>query len=206
MKRLLKILISLIGFGVGIGVSQALRQFLDDARLLVNLSSMGYFFTVLGVYLAGAILFAFIFYLISGPIIRRCERIVNGSEAELRSVTVAQEARIQGGTGNLELEDCQLTDASFYMGVGELRMQGWLKGQSYMEQGIGTVTLELDNAAEESFVSVETGIGDVRIYQGGATQWQGGGISGQGCAYGDEEAADRLTVQGGLGSLRIYLQ
>lgn len=86
MKRLLKILISLIGFGVGIGVSQALRQFLDDARLLVNLSSMGYFFTVLGVYLAGAILFAFIFYLISGPIIRRCERIVNGSEAELRSV------------------------------------------------------------------------------------------------------------------------
>ena len=61
MKRLLKILISLIGFGVGIGVSQALRQFLDDARLLVNLSSMGYFFTVLGVYLAGAILFAFIF-------------------------------------------------------------------------------------------------------------------------------------------------
>ena len=86
MKRLLKILISLIGFGVGIGVSQALRQFLDDARLLVNLSSMGYFFTILGVYLAGAILFAFIFYLISGPIIRRCERIVNGSEAELRSV------------------------------------------------------------------------------------------------------------------------
>ena len=128
------------------------------------------------------------------------------AEAELRSVTVAQEARIQGGTGNLELEDCQLTNASFYMGVGELRMQGWLKGQSYMEQGIGTVTLELDNAAEESFVSVETGIGDVRIYQGGATQWQGGGISGQGCAYGDEEAADRLTVQGGLGSLRIYLQ
>ena len=89
MKRLFRIRISLVGFGIGVSIARALCQFLEEGEVLSSFSSMAVLAVNLGLYLFFGLIFAFLFYLMSERIQKHFARIINGSEAELRSVPMS---------------------------------------------------------------------------------------------------------------------
>lgn len=89
MRKLFKAIFTLMGVVVGIGLADTMRKFLETSGFEETIVPNAYPFVVLGLYIFSGVVFTALFYFCSGPIISWCERFVVGSEAELRSVPMA---------------------------------------------------------------------------------------------------------------------
>lgn len=119
MRKLLKALVTLIGGGIGIAVAESIRNLLAATAYMGGLTSTLQVAIVIGLYIVGALIFGIIFFILSEPIIAACERLVNGSEAELRSMNMTD---ILFGCGGLLLG---LTIAFFISKLIEGLVAGW---------------------------------------------------------------------------------
>lgn len=108
----------------------------------------------------------------------------------------AEEVKIEGGVGNVELEGVEFTDADFNCGVGNLDLQGVLLGNNKIDCGVGEVTLDLTGNLEDYDLDIDSGVGTIRV--------NGEKISEEENI--DNDGANSIKVDGGVGDVRINIQ
>jgi hypothetical protein len=108
----------------------------------------------------------------------------------------AKEAKIEGGVGSVNLENVNLTNADINCGVGNLKIGGVLTGETEIKCGIGEVELKLKGNVNDYGLDIDSGVGTISL--------NGEKITDSYKA--NEDAANILKIDGGLGTVKINLE
>ncbi len=130
---------------------------------------------------------------IDGLEVREAYFDFGAGKAELHNMIVHQDTRINCGAGMTEITNGSLYNLDLDMGAGKVILDGKLLGKAKIDAGVGALELNLLGSAEDYFVSVERGIGSVKINgeeQGGETVTFGSG-------------PQLIYVDGGVGSIKV---
>ncbi len=84
--------------------------------------------------------------------------------ALLSDITSTYDTEIDGGAGELKIEECEFTNLDLDIGVGECTASFRLKGESDVHCGVSSTNLTLYAYDDKDYtVKVDKGIGDVEI-------------------------------------------
>ena len=83
--------------------------------------------------------------------------------AKLSDIKTIESASIDGGAGELKIEDCEFTDLDLDIGVGECTAAFGLKGENEIHCGVSSTDLTLYGYNDNYTVEVDKGIGDVVV-------------------------------------------
>lgn len=84
--------------------------------------------------------------------------------AKLSDITVSKNTDIDGGAGELLIENCDFTDLDLDLGVGECSASFILNGESDISSGVGDTEITLlSYSASDYCLKVDKGLGDVMI-------------------------------------------
>lgn len=115
---------------------------------------------------------------------------------EVPAGSVFKEADIDVGVGTLEANDFLCEKLELDCGVSEALINGRITGDCKITGGVGSVTMNLDNAEEEFNYKVECGIGSVDV--------GGNSYSGLGSSKKIDNGADwMMDIECGVGSVEI---
>lgn len=87
--------------------------------------------------------------------------------AKLSDIKATHSASIDGGAGELKIEECEFTNLDLDIGVGECTAAFRLKGENDIYCGVSSTDLTLYGYEDNYTVNVDKGIGDVVV--GGKT-------------------------------------
>ena len=110
----------------------------------------------------------------------------------LKNITVEDYISIEGGAGELSIENGNMHSLELKMGVGELRLRSKLTGSSVLNMGVGESNVTLLGSSKDYSVRIEKGIGEAKIE--GITAVDGM-IFGTG--------ASKVKIDGGIGSIQV---
>lgn len=79
------------------------------------------------------------------------------------NITASNHAEIDGGAGKFAINSGVLNDLDFEMGVGKTDINAVLTGKADIEAGVGEVTINLLDSIDNYRISVEKGIGSVKV-------------------------------------------
>lgn len=117
---------------------------------------------------------------------------LGAGEVEIDRIAADHSARIDGGAGELTIDNGRFADLDFDMGVGEVNMVSSLKGKSKIDYGVGELNLTLVGEPEDYTISLDKGLGSAII---------DGKEMGDGAVYGDGE--NSVEIDGGIGELNV---
>ena len=84
--------------------------------------------------------------------------------AKLSDIKTIESASIDGGAGELKIEDCEFVNLDLDIGVGECTASFRLKGESDVYCGVSSTNLTLYEYDKNDYtVKVDKGIGDVVV-------------------------------------------
>lgn len=104
-------------------------------------------------------------------------------------------ADIDGGAGEIRINNAEINDLDIDMGVGSLRFTGKLTGNCDFDLGIGETRLTLLGSSDDYRIKLDKGIGEARI--------DGHKVS-SGTVYGSGD--NRIDIEGGIGEIRIEFE
>ena len=105
---------------------------------------------------------------------------------------VTGKADIDGGAGEIRIDNAEINDLDIDLGLGSLRFTGKLTGDCDFDLGIGETRLTLLGNSDDYRIKLDKGLGEARI---------GGNKVSSGTVYGS--GANRLDIEGGIGEIRI---
>lgn len=112
--------------------------------------------------------------------------------ARLSDITTTHSTSIDGGAGELRIEECEFVNLDLDIGVGECTAALGLKGESDIHCGVSSTDITLYGHIENYTVEVDKGIGDVVV---------AGEIAKDGDVFGSGESL--VDISCGVGEVDI---
>ena len=119
---------------------------------------------------------------------------LGAGKVEIDNLNVLEETTIDGGAGKIEINANTLHNLSLNMGVGKVSLKTKLTGNNSIEAGIGKLDLNLIGTKEDYKISIEKGIGEIKI--------DGKNIKDE-TIYGNGN--NIIDIEGGIGSISVEL-
>lgn len=116
-------------------------------------------------------------------------------EAQIGKLTANQSIKIDGGAGELVIQEGLLNNLDLDMGVGELDLTGKLLGNSKLDYGIGETNLTLLGSKNDYTIELDKGVGKA-TFDGESMKDES--IYGMG--------ANQIDIDGGVGELNVMFQ
>ncbi|HHX20060.1 MAG TPA: DUF4097 domain-containing protein [Clostridiaceae bacterium] len=113
-------------------------------------------------------------------------------KATLMNVFVNDHAFLDTGAGKISIKDSQFNNLDLDMGVGNFEFSGLLLGKNVLRMGVGSSQIDLTGSLDDYEISIEKGLGDVRVGQDKVG-------NGERLGKGDRE----ISLKGGVGSIQI---
>ena len=110
------------------------------------------------------------------------------------SLTATKEADIDGGAGQLVIEDVSLHELDMDMGVGKTELTARLTGDCSLDMGVGATELTLLGSREDYRLNIEKGVGRMTV---DGDEVQDGTVIGTGAAA--------VKLSGGVGRVTVEL-
>lgn len=120
---------------------------------------------------------------------------LGAGKVEVNDLEVLDNAKIDGGAGEVTINHGNINNLDLDMGVGRLSLNSKLKGSSKIDSGIGRVDLYLLGSVDDYKIELDKGIGSVMI---------DGNTAMDNTIYGT--GVNRLKVSGGIGSINIKFE
>lgn len=114
------------------------------------------------------------------------------SKVSIGKVVVDERAKIDTGVGEFKISDGVLTNLDLNLGVGSSHIAAKLLGDAEINSGIGAVNLILIGVEKDYSVSVEKGIGDIKIDDRSVSDDT---IVGNG--------ENKVRISGGIGAIKV---
>jgi len=115
-------------------------------------------------------------------------------EVRIRELVSRVNTRINGGVGRLAVDSGYMRNLTLNSGVGETDITGQLTGNSRLDSGVGSLSLNLAGDIEDYTIRTDTGIGTVRING----ERHRSGTTGNG--------PNRIDINGGIGSIDVTIR
>ena len=96
-----------------------------------------------------------------------CETLtasVDTGDLTLRNGSASVSADIRANIGDATLQDVALTGLTFNSDLGDALLDGTLRGACSLETNLGDLTLRFADRAENYFVTLEPGMGDLSVH------------------------------------------
>lgn len=117
---------------------------------------------------------------------------LGAGETQIDTLNVFKDCNINGGAGKLTISNGEINDLDFDMGVGETNLTATLIGKNEIDAGIGKLNINLQENKELYKISVDKGLGSIKIDGKEITDNK---------VYGDGE--NYIDIDGGIGSIDI---
>lgn len=117
---------------------------------------------------------------------------LGAGEAEIKSLNVTKDCKIEGGAGKLSVISGNINDLNLDMGVGETNLKTILTGKSEINAGVGNLNIDLQNSKENYRIKTDKGIGNIKI---DGKEISNGEVYGNGSNF--------IDVDGGIGNIEI---
>ena len=100
---------------------------------------------------------------------------------------------IDGGVGNINLNNINFTNVDLDCGVGDINIDGVILGKSEFDGGLGSVNIRINGPRKDYALELSTGIGRIEV--------NGEKINHD---YNDNYRADNtIKIDGGVGGISI---
>ncbi|MEL3908343.1 MAG: DUF4097 family beta strand repeat-containing protein [Treponemataceae bacterium] len=110
----------------------------------------------------------------------------------LRNILASEETIINGGVGNLDINNCEFHSLKLDSGIGAIEFNGKLFGRNKLDFGIGSAQLRLKGSSNDYEMSIDKGLGSISI---DGKKVRDGEILGNG--------KEKIFIDGGIGSIKI---
>lgn len=117
---------------------------------------------------------------------------LGAGKVEINNLIVSEEAKINGGAGEIAIDYSNISNLDLDMGVGKLSLTSKLIGNSKIDSGIGKMVLFLIGTLEDYQIDLDKGIGEAKL---------DGNIINSVNTYGD--GPNKLDIDGGIGNIEI---
>lgn len=117
---------------------------------------------------------------------------LGAGKVEIDNLNVANSADIEGGAGEIVIEDSNITNLDLDMGAGKLLLNSKLTGNSKIEAGVGKMDLLLIGSLNDYSITLDKGIGSVTINNSNMENDKTYGMG-----------TNKIDIDGGVGSINI---
>lgn len=117
---------------------------------------------------------------------------LGAGEVTLENIDVKSKTKIDGGAGEITIQNSSLCNLDFDIGVGEVKCEAAIPGESEIHTGVGETKLTLKGAKEDYRISVDKGLGSIKI--------DGQSVS-DGQKYGSGK--NEVEIDVGVGAVRV---
>lgn len=117
---------------------------------------------------------------------------LGAGKVEINDLNVLEKAKVDGGAGEIVINAININNLDLDMGIGKFMLIGQLFGKTEIDQGIGTVDLNLLGNKDDYQIHLDKGLGSVKI--------DGNNINN------DETLGNgnnKIDIDGGIGSIEI---
>lgn len=117
---------------------------------------------------------------------------LGAGKVEINDLNVLEKAKVDGGAGEIVINAININNLDLDMGIGKFMLIGQLFGKTEIDQGIGTVDLNLLGNKDDYQINLDKGLGSVKI--------DGNNINN------DETLGNgnnKIDIDGGIGSIEI---
>lgn len=133
---------------------------------------------------------------IDGIEAKRMEFDLGAGKAVLKNLVSQQDTVVSCGAGMTEITDSWLYGLDLDMGAGKVVLDGRLLGRAEISAGVGALELNLRGAVDDYYLSIEHGIGSVKV--------NGEKRSGETITYGS--GPHQIYIDGGVGSIQVEMR
>ena len=102
------------------------------------------------------------------------------------------ETSIEGGAGEINIDNADINNLDLDMGIGKLTLTAYLKGNSEINAGVGSINLNLIGSEEDYLINLDKGIG-LATYNDNEMK--------NNTTYGNGN--NKIMIDGGIGSIKI---
>ncbi len=117
---------------------------------------------------------------------------LGAGKVNINHLTVLRSTDIEGGAGEIQINNGSLNNLDLDGGVGKLTLTAMISGKSEIDAGVGEVNLNLIGSLEEYRITLDKGIGSATLNQKKMYDEE---------VYGNGN--NSIDIDGGVGSLKI---
>lgn len=117
---------------------------------------------------------------------------LGAGKTQIKCLNISDNTIVDTGAGELSIDNSSLNNLDLNMGVGKFMFTGQLFGKTEIDQGIGTIDLNLLGSKDDYQIHLDKGLGSVKI--------DGNNINN------DETLGNgnnKIDIDGGIGSIEI---
>lgn len=115
---------------------------------------------------------------------------LGAGKVEFYILNVSSNAKIEGGAGEISINDGTINNLDLDMGVGKFTIDSKLLGNTDIDAGVGELNINLLDSINNYSINIEKGIGSVKLNGDSINNTIGTGIN-------------RIDIDGGVGSINI---
>lgn len=116
---------------------------------------------------------------------------LGAGKVEITSLEVLNNAKIDGGAGEISIKDGIINNLDMDMGVGKVSINSKLLGDNEIDAGVGELNLNLTGSENDYSITVDKGIGSIKLSGNNIKN----GVYGNG--------NNKIDIDGGVGSIKI---
>lgn len=117
---------------------------------------------------------------------------LGAGKVEINNLNVLNKTVIEGGSGSVDIKNGSLNNLDLNMGVGKFSLDASVLGNSDIEQGVGSINLNLIGTKSDYKIYTDKGLGSITI--------DGKNINNNE-NFGD--GINKINIEGGVGSINI---
>lgn len=117
---------------------------------------------------------------------------LGAGKVKVSNLNVANSADIEGGAGEIVIEDSSITNLDLDMGAGKLLLNSKLTGNNKIDAGVGKMDLLLIGSLNDYNIMLDKGIGSATINNSNMENDKTYGIG-----------TNKIDIEGGIGSINI---
>lgn len=117
---------------------------------------------------------------------------LGAGKVDINNLQVLNKTKIEGGAGSVDIKNSILNNLDLSIGIGKFNLDAEVLGNSTIEQGIGSIDLNLIGISDDYEINVEKGLGSISV---------------EGKNVKDNETIgngfNKIDIEGGIGSINI---
>lgn len=117
---------------------------------------------------------------------------LGAGKVKINNLKVTNSANIEGGAGEITIEDSFINNLNLDMGAGKLLLNSKLTGNSEIDAGVGKMDLLLVGSLNDYNITLDKGIGSASINDSNMENDKTYGIG-----------TNKIDIDGGIGSIKI---
>lgn len=117
---------------------------------------------------------------------------LGAGKVNIHEMVSLAETSIEGGAGEINIDNANINNLEIDMGIGKLTLTAYLKGNSEINAGVGSINLNLIGSEDDYLINLDKGIGTA-TYNDNEMK--------NNTTYGNGN--NKIMIDGGIGSIKI---